>query len=94
MNPLRELVDSTPLGPWAEARRIAKLPRFRAEIESLAAKLGQPLERVRADAESRLREMVAVRSNSGTWLWDHAMGPAHTRAFTVDADSAALARLK
>ena len=94
MNPLRELVDSTPLGPHLEARRVAKLPRFRAEIEALAAKLGQPVAQVTREAEARLREMVTVRSHSGLWLWDHALGPAHTRAFTVDADSAAMARLK
>lgn len=94
MNPLRELIDSTPLAPLLEARRLVREPRFRAEIEALAAKLEQPVEAVAREAESRLREMVATQTQAWTWLWDHAMGPAHTRAFTVDADSAAVARLK
>ncbi|WP_162851378.1 1-acyl-sn-glycerol-3-phosphate acyltransferase [Panacagrimonas perspica] len=38
--------------------------------------------------------MVSVKSRAGTWLWDHALGPAHTRAFTIDADAIAVARLK
>ena len=94
MNPLRELIDSTPLAPLLEARRLVRLPRFRAEIETLAAKLDQPVAGVALDAERRLREMVSMQAKGWTWLWDHAMGPAHTRAFTVDADSAAIARLK
>ncbi len=94
MNPLRELIDSTPLAPLLEARRMARLPRFRAEIEALAAKLDQPVAAIAREAESRLREMVTVKAEGWTWLWHHAMGPAHTRAFTVDADSTAVARLK
>ncbi|WP_293389330.1 1-acyl-sn-glycerol-3-phosphate acyltransferase [Nevskia sp.] len=94
MNLLRELIASTPLAPLLEARRLARQPRFRAEIEALAAKLDRPVEAVAHDAEARLREMVTVKAEGWTWLWDHAMGPAHTRAFTVDADSAAVARLK
>ena len=40
MNPLRELIASTPLAPLLEARRLVRQPRFQAEIEALAAKLG------------------------------------------------------
>lgn len=94
MNLLRELIDSTPLSPPLTARRLIREPHFQAEIGALADQLGQPVDSVAREAEARLREMVSMPASSWTWLWDHAMGPAHTRAFTVDVDTAALARLK
>ena len=94
MNPLRELINASPAGPLLEARRVARQPRFQALIEQLAEKLGQPVAEVRKSAESCLGEMVTLQSRTWTYLWDHALGPAHTRAFTVDADGAAIARLK
>ena len=94
MNPLRELLDSSPLGSRFEARRVVRTPRFQAQVEALATKLGKPVDVVRREAAARLEEMVTTRSRGWTWLWDHALGPAHTRAFTVDADSAAIAKLK
>ena len=94
MNPLRERLDSSPFGSRFEARRVVRTPRFQAQIEMLAQKLGKPVDVVRGEAESRLEEMVTTRSRGWTWLWDHALGPAHTRAFTVDADGTAIARLK
>lgn len=94
MNPFRELLDSSPLGSRFEARRVVRTPRFQAQVEALAQKLGKPVEVVRREAELRLEEMVTTRSRGWTWLWDHALGPAHTRAFTVVADGAAITRLK
>lgn len=94
MNPFRELLDGSPLGSRFEARRVVRTPRFQAQVEALAQKLGKPVDTVRREAEVRLEEMVTTRSRGWTWLWDHALGPAHTRAFTVVADGAAIARLK
>ena len=94
MNPFRELLDASPLGSRFEARRVARQPRFEAQIEQLSQKLGKPVDVIRRDAESCLEEMVTLRSRGWNWLWDHALGPAHTRAFTVDADTAAITRLK
>jgi glycerol-3-phosphate O-acyltransferase len=94
MNPLRELLDTTPMGPRLEARRVARQPRFVALIEQLATRLGKPVEVIRSEAESCLAEMTSLSTRAGTWLWDHALGPAHTRAFTVDADAVAIAKLK
>lgn len=94
MNLLQELVASSPLAPRLEARRIVRQPRFRALVEQMAEKLGKPVPQVRREAEDRLVEMVSMQSRGWTWLWDHALGPAHTRAFSLDVDTAALARLK
>lgn len=94
VNLLKELIDSSPLAPRLEARRVARLPRFRAHVEAHAQKLGHPVDQVRREVEDRLCEMVTLQSQGWTWLWDHALGPAHTRAFTVDHDPTALARLK
>lgn len=77
-----------------EARRVARLPRVKEQLLAIANRLKRPLPDVMREAEQCLREMVAVQSQFYTWLFDHALGPAHTRAFTVNADSAALARLK
>jgi glycerol-3-phosphate O-acyltransferase len=94
MSVLREIVDSSPLGPRLEARRVVRLPRFQAQIQALAERLQKPAPEIARKAESCLREMVTLRSKTYTWLFDHAMGPAHTKAFTVNADAAALMRLK
>ena len=82
------------MGPLIEARRIMRLPRFTAMADRLAEKLGQTPADIRIAMKSCLSEMVSVKSRGGTWLWDNVLGPAHTRAFTVDADSGAIARLK
>lgn len=94
MKLLREALASSPLAPNLEARRVARDPRVQQQIAALAERLRRPLPQISRQAESCLREMVAVRSAAYTWLFDHALGPAHTNAFTVDADPAELARLK
>ena len=94
MNPLRELIDTSPIGPRLEARKVARQPRFKALIAQLAEKLGRPVPDIQQEAESCLAEMTSLSTRTGEWLWDYALGPAHTRAFTVDADSGAIARLK
>ena len=91
---LRELIDSTSLGVRREARRVVALPRFVAQIEKLSEKLGRPIEEVRAEAESCLREMVTVQSRSWTWMFDHVMGPAHTQAFTLEVNRTAMRQLR
>ena len=94
MNLFKEAIASSPLAARLEARRVARQPRFAALIETLARKLDKPVDEIRARVESCLIEMVTLKSASWTWVWDHVMGPAHTRAFTLDVDAAAINRLK
>ncbi|HSW12621.1 MAG TPA: 1-acyl-sn-glycerol-3-phosphate acyltransferase [Solimonas sp.] len=94
MKLLREALASTPLAPVVEARRVAREPRLREQVQALAERLQRPLPQLLRQAEACLREMVSVDSAAYTWLFDHALGPAHTNAFTIDADAVALARLK
>ncbi|MGB0955342.1 MAG: 1-acyl-sn-glycerol-3-phosphate acyltransferase, partial [Panacagrimonas sp.] len=94
MNIFRESFAASGMALRHEARRLTRDPRILTRIESLARQLDRPLPQVTRDAESRLNEMVTVQSATHRYLWDKALGPAHTRAFTVDADQAALSRLK
>ncbi|AXQ31084.1 glycerol-3-phosphate acyltransferase [Solimonas sp. K1W22B-7] len=94
MNLLRETMAATPLAPALEARRLARTPGMREKIEALSQRLSRPLLAMQRQAESCLREMVAVNSAPAEYLFDHGLGPAHTRAFTIEADGAALARLR
>ncbi|HEU0198396.1 MAG TPA: 1-acyl-sn-glycerol-3-phosphate acyltransferase [Nevskiaceae bacterium] len=91
---LEELFVGSPLGPRLQARRIMATPAFREMVAELAQQLGQTPAQVRSATEPRLCEMVGVDSFGYTWLLDHFLGPAHTRAFTIEADGGALERLK
>lgn len=91
---LGELLSSTPLAPRIEARRLARNNRFRALAADIAERLKLPTTMAARKVEAALREMVAVESRLFTLLFDHALGPAHTQAFTIDADTEALERLR
>lgn len=95
MNPaLQQLLAASPLAPRVEARRIMQSPVFEAMVEDLSQRLGRPTPQVRRKAEHCLREMAGVDSTAYKWIWDHALGPSHTRAFTVDTDAGMLKRLR
>jgi glycerol-3-phosphate O-acyltransferase len=76
------------------ARDVLKTGRFGSELATLAAALGRPLPEVEAEAEIGLREIVAVQSPVFGLLFDHALGPMHTRAFTIDVDTDSLQQVK
>lgn len=76
------------------ARTVAAAPRFVQQIELLAAQLNRAPEDVAAEALVGLEEIVTVQSPAFAAAFDFGLGPLHTRAWTVDADKAALANLK
>ncbi|MDN5874104.1 MAG: 1-acyl-sn-glycerol-3-phosphate acyltransferase, partial [Sinobacteraceae bacterium] len=91
---LRELLSVSPLASHAEARRVMQSPLFKAVVTKLSERPGRSEARIRRQVESCLREMVSLDSSAYKWLWDHALGPSHTRAFTVNADGGMLKQLK
>ena len=94
MNLIRQTIASTPLGLRLKARAIVRSPRMKAQIAALAERLQLPVAEIARRAESCLGEMVTEDSALFKYLWDHGLGPAHTRAFTLDIDRASLSGLK
>ncbi len=76
------------------ARQVSKSPRFVEQIDTLARQLQLPVDKVAAEALKGLEEIVTVQSPAFAAMFDYGLGPMHTRAWTVDADLDALAKLK
>ena len=76
------------------ARKVARSERFIRESEKLSARIGKSPREIAAEALVILEEIVTVQSPAFAFAFDFGLGPLHTRAWTVDADEAALARLK
>ena len=76
------------------ARTVSRTDRFREQVEKLAHTLGRKPKDVCAEALKGLEEIVTVQSPAFAAAFDYGLGPLHTRAWTVDADEAALANLK
>ena len=76
------------------ARQVSKSPRFVEQIDTLARQLQLPVDKVAAEALKGLEEIVTVQSPAFAAMFDYGLGPLHTRAWTVDADLDALAKLK
>lgn len=84
----------TPRARKEVAREVLNSEHFQAALKQLADKLGQPLEAVSAEAEKGLGEIASVKSPTFSHLFDHVLGPMHTRAWTFDVDTPGLQRLK
>lgn len=76
------------------AQQVSKSPRFVEQIDKLAKQLKLPVAQVATEALKGLEEIVTVQSPAFAAMFDYGLGPLHTRAWTIDADLAALARLK
>ena len=76
------------------AREVLYSEHFQDQLKLLAEKLGRPLADVHAEAEKGLREIAAVKSPIFSRLFDHVLGPMHTRAWTLDVDLPGLRRVK
>lgn len=76
------------------ARQVADSERFVGQVEKLARQVGRSVEEVAAEARTSLEEIVTIQSPAFAFAFDYGLGPLHTRAWTVDADLDALARLK
>ncbi len=84
----------TPRARKEVAREVLNSEHFQTALKQLADKLGQPLEAVSAEAEKGLGEIASVKSPTFSHLFDHVLGPMHTRAWTFDVDTPGLQRLK
>jgi len=76
------------------ARRVLNSARFKEQIEKLATQLKRTPESVAAEAKIGLEEIVTVQSLAFAAMFDFGLGPMHTRAWTIDADLDALAKLR
>lgn len=96
MNPLalNPALAATLIQRRQVARRVARSPRFVAQVEELARRLERPAASVAREALRMLGQIVTVQSPAFAMAFDFGLGPMHTRAWTVDVDKAALARLK
>lgn len=80
--------------PHLIAEQIMDKPGFQADMENLAVKLDRDTDDVTEDAEQSLHELVAVQSPLAMELFRSILRPMHTKAWDVDADSAAFDRLR
>lgn len=84
----------TPRGRKEVAREVLNSEHFQQSLKALAEKLGKPLEALRVEAEKGVSEIASVKSPMFNHLFDHVLGPMHTRAWTFDVDTAGLQRVK
>ena len=75
-------------------RQLLESPRFVERLEQLATRMQQPLPAVRARARVAAETLSTVLNPAFGALSDKVFAPLFTRAWTVEADMAALARLK
>lgn len=76
------------------AKDVLTTTRFQQQLSGLAERLKRPLADVTAEATSGLREIVTVQNPVFTTMFDHVLGPMHTRAWTIDVQASALQHLK
>lgn len=86
--------SSVPKARKEVARQVLNTERFQSQLKALAEKLGRPLPEVHAEAEKGLQEIASVKSPAFNHLFDHVLGPMHTRAWTFDVDMPGLERVK
>jgi glycerol-3-phosphate O-acyltransferase len=76
------------------ANAVLATERFRGEVARLAAQLKRPLDEVTKEASEGMHEIASVQHPAFAAMFDHGLGPMHTRAFTIDVDQEGLAELK
>jgi len=76
------------------AQEVLEGTRIRQQIAQLAERLQRPLQEVADEVRSGLEEIVTVQNPLYSAMFDYGLGPMHIRAWTIEADHAALARLR
>jgi glycerol-3-phosphate O-acyltransferase len=79
--------------PRFVSEEISSSARFRAAVSSLAERLGRPPAEVSRQAAASIDEMVASQSRLAIDIWGQ-FGRWLSRAYTIDVDTAGLARLR
>lgn len=90
------MLSNLPFGSSGQSRVVASITNaagFDDRLRKLAAKTGQPLDEVRAEAISSLEEMGADESRAAVAAWTRA-GQWFSRAYRVDADTESLGSLR
>jgi glycerol-3-phosphate O-acyltransferase len=90
----RALVGDRYKVPRLVAEQITASARFREEVGRLSERLGRPPADVMQDAETCLRELVAVQSRLAIDTFRLLMSPLHARAWDVEVDVESLERLR
>jgi len=95
MNPARgpERLASSLRSRKHSGRQLLHSPRFVERLAELAARLQQPLPAMQAQARAAAEALSTVVNPAFSALSDKVFSPLFTRAWTVEADQAALARL-
>jgi glycerol-3-phosphate O-acyltransferase len=78
----------------AVAHEVLNSERVTAALGVLAQQTGHPLSECRRQAEAALRELASIQTPFFGFLLDRGLGPAHTRALSLDVDWPALHRLR
>ncbi|HRH85240.1 MAG TPA: 1-acyl-sn-glycerol-3-phosphate acyltransferase [Rubrivivax sp.] len=76
------------------ANAVLATERFRGQVALLAGRLQRPLDEVTKEASEGMREIASVQHPAFAAMFDHGLGPMHTRAFTIDVDQEGLKELK
>ena len=76
------------------AKDVFATERFQQQLGLLAERLKRALPSLKAEVKADLEEIVTVQNPAFTMLFDHGLGPMHTRAWTMDVDKSALRKLK
>src|SRR5229473_2236292 len=76
------------------AKEVLINERFQQQLALLAQRLQRPLTEIRDEVVENLREIVTVQNPLFTMMFDHLLGPMHTRAWTIEVDKPALINLR
>src|SRR4051794_2258355 len=90
----RRVVGDRGKVPRQVVEAIEASPEFRREVRALAERLERPEDEVLAEAVADLDGLVAAIDPAAVELFRSLFRPLHARAWTVDADTAGLARLR
>src|SRR3954471_20367117 len=90
----RRVVGDRVKVPRQVVEAIEASPEFRREVRALAERLERPEDEVVAEAVADLDGLVAAIDPAAVELFRSIFRPLHARAWTVDADTAGLARLR
>ena len=90
---------SAPVGAMLRSRKrnanaVLSTERFRSQVALLAERLKRPLDEVIKEASEGMHEIATVQHPAFAMMFDHGLGPMHTRAWTIDVDQEGLRKLK
>jgi glycerol-3-phosphate O-acyltransferase len=76
------------------ANAVLATERFRSQVAMLAERLKRPLAEVLKEASVGMHEIATVQHPAFAMMFDHGLGPMHTRAWTIDVDQEGLRTIK